>query len=183
MRDCELNFTWGKMRTMAQEVAFLRARETSPKRWGQGESPYVCDFGEGEGCAVKQFAEGCHQPPEEHCQSRGADVTMKDFGVFLAMGDARIGLKKNLLKISNFPKTCFTSFPRVQSTSLLVSTLSSFQGAVKVSSCRSHSLQRQMPSASLQLTVAEYATPIYAPLAQDYFELIISEKLQMQEKL
>ena len=53
---------------------------------------------------------------------------MQDFSVFL---DTRRFKKwaRNLLKLSGCLKTCPASFPSAQSTSLPVSTLSSFRGA------------------------------------------------------
>ena len=83
------------------------------------------------------------------CWSRGADVTMKEFNLF-SRYEAVQGLESwnQFLKISNYLKTCSTSFPGAQSASLCI--LNSAQGVLKVSSCSSpgFSLRRgrlQMP--------------------------------------
>ena len=60
---------------------------------------------------------------------------MKDFSAFLGQ-DARTGLII-LSPEDNYLKTCSASFPRGQSASFLISTLNSFQGVLKVSSCSS----------------------------------------------
>ena len=64
---------------------------------------------------------------------------MKDFSTFLDMRRCKNWAHKNLLlKISNYLKTCSASFPRAQSASLLISTLSSFQGVLRVNGAVAH---------------------------------------------
>ena len=64
----------------------------------------------------------------------GAVVTMKDFSAFL-----HVRRCKNLKPAPEnmYLKTCPASFPRAQSASFLLSSLNSFPGVLKVSSCRS----------------------------------------------
>ena len=61
---------------------------------------------------------------------------MRDFGAFLITRRYKNWAHKNLLpKTSNSLKTCSASFPRAQRASVLLSTLSSLQGVLRVSSC------------------------------------------------
>ena len=67
------------MRTIAQETVPQDSSEKLLQR-DTREGQYLCDLGEGRILAVKPifFAEG-------FCQSRGAVITMKNFGTFLDM--------------------------------------------------------------------------------------------------
>ena len=88
--------------------------------------------------------------------SQGADVRMKGFSAFLDMRrckdwDHEVSLENIYLK------TCSTSFPGAQSTSL--STLNSFQGMSKVNICNStefniRRVRWQIPLASASLWLA-----------------------------
>ena len=73
--------------------------------------------------------EGYHQP-------QGADITMKECSVFLDMRRCKNWAHKNLLKISDYLKTCFSIFPRAQSALLPISTLRSTPGVPQVGGCR-----------------------------------------------
>ena len=52
--NCELSFIWGKMRTIAREMAFQIALRNRSKELG-GKGQYICDFGKGGIHAIKHI--------------------------------------------------------------------------------------------------------------------------------
>ena len=74
----------------------------------------------------------CRSSREGYCKSWGADVTMKEFSAFLDMRR----YKNWAHKISSWKYLpVLPVFLRAQGASFLISTLNSFQGVLKVSSC------------------------------------------------
>ena len=83
--SCQLSFIGGKRRTAAQEPAPQIALRNYSKEvyvWGEGQFN-ICDFGERGVHAIKSLC-------KNFCQSRGADVTIKGFNVFLDMWMQRL---------------------------------------------------------------------------------------------
>ena len=79
-----------------------------------------------------------HTLAEGGCESRGADVSMKDFSAFLDTGRCRNCAHKILSwKYPTIWRPVLPVFPRAQRASFLLSTLSSFQGVLTVSGCNS----------------------------------------------
>ena len=132
--ECKLSIIWSKTKTIAWETAFHIVLRNFSRQVG-GEISVIYDFREEEIPAIKYAFR--HRLAASH-----KDVTVNGVSVlfcfvlfFKIWGNARIGLIKSSGNINL--KSCFAVFSRAQSASSLLSRLSSFQGALKVSTCSS----------------------------------------------
>ena len=124
---------------------------------GKGGTSGYCKGKREVHAAYTYFTQICCWSPRGHYQSQGADITMKDFSVSLDMRRCKNWVHKIFSwKYLDYLLTYSSSFPRAQSASLLVSTLSSTQGVLLVCSCSGSCFtpcKRLIASAKLQFTV------------------------------
>ena len=125
-------FIWGKLRTIAQETDFqLALRSCSQGVGGRSGCMWFWWRGYMPSSQAQIFTEGC-------CLSREADVTIYDFSAFLdTRRNRNWGHKILSWKYLTIWRPVLPVFLRAQRASFLLSTLSSFQGVLKVTSCSS----------------------------------------------